>query len=188
MLETRAFLPFTRRLEQLGLPYMVTGGVAAISYGEPRYTNDIDILLRLSRDRIEELIAAFPEEEFYVPPAEVIRIELARSQKGHFNLIHHTSSFKADIYLQGRDPLDEWALERTMRESIGEESFALAPREYVIINKLDFYRIGDSDKHIRDIHAMLSNQPVLEYSDELEKWVVERGLTNIWSKVQESMR
>ena len=68
MPETRPYLPFTRRLEALGLSYMITGGIAAISYGEPRFTNDVDIVLRLSRDKVAELLAAFPSEQFYVPP------------------------------------------------------------------------------------------------------------------------
>ncbi len=187
MPETRVHLEFTRRLEKIGIPYMVTGGVAAISYGEPRYTNDVGIVARLARDRVPDLLAAFPETEFYAPPAEVIHIEIARGQKGHFNLIHFASSFKADIYLQGRDPLDAWALERAERETVGGESFALAPREYVIIGKLEFYRIDGSDKHIRDIHAILWNKPNLEYREDMEQWIVKRGLADVWAKVLKEM-
>jgi hypothetical protein len=40
-------LVFTRRLEAQGLRYMVTGSVAAMSYGEPRFTNDVDIVIVL---------------------------------------------------------------------------------------------------------------------------------------------
>src|SRR5690349_15965522 len=124
---------------------MVTGGVAAISYGEPRYTNDVDIVVRIPRTRVEEFLAAFPEQEFYVPPVEVLRIEIARGQRGNFNLIDFATGFKADIYLQGNDPLDEWAFEHAEREYVGNEAFTLAPREYVILNKLDFLRMGASE-------------------------------------------
>lgn len=31
-------------LERLGIPYFVTGSTASIVYGEPRLTNDIDIV------------------------------------------------------------------------------------------------------------------------------------------------
>ena len=33
------FLIFTRKFHELGIPYMVSGSVAAIFYGEPRLTN-----------------------------------------------------------------------------------------------------------------------------------------------------
>ena len=36
--------PFLEPLERLGLPYCVTGSVAASVYGEPRLTADIDIV------------------------------------------------------------------------------------------------------------------------------------------------
>jgi hypothetical protein len=32
-------------LERLRLPYLVTGSIATILYGEPRFTNDIDIVV-----------------------------------------------------------------------------------------------------------------------------------------------
>ena len=41
------FLIFTRKLNELNLRYMVTGSVAAIYYGEPRMTNDVDIVVFL---------------------------------------------------------------------------------------------------------------------------------------------
>jgi hypothetical protein len=37
---------FTTGLEHLGLRYFVTGSVATIFFGEPRFTNDIDIVGR----------------------------------------------------------------------------------------------------------------------------------------------
>ncbi len=37
-------------LEKLELRYFVTGSVAAIYYGEPRFTNDIDVVVDLPVD------------------------------------------------------------------------------------------------------------------------------------------
>ena len=44
------FLIFTRKLNELGLPYMVSGSVAAIYYGEPRMTNGVDISRMFASD------------------------------------------------------------------------------------------------------------------------------------------
>ena len=87
-----------------GFPYMVTGATAAILYGQPRVTNDLDVVLSLDDAGRTALLRAFPESEFYVPPESVIRAEQARSQRGHFNLIHRASGYKAGIYLAGTDP------------------------------------------------------------------------------------
>jgi hypothetical protein len=150
------FLVFTRKLNELGLRYMVSGSVAAIYYGEPRMTNDVDIIVFLRRDDVTGLIKAFPSEEFYCPPREVILLEMTREQRGHFNLIHHDSGFKADIYLTGRDELHVWGMPNAKRANLGEDHVMIAPPEYVILRKLQFYREGQSQKHLRDISRMLS--------------------------------
>jgi hypothetical protein len=52
-------------LEKAGIPYFITGAVAGIVYGEPRLTNDIDIVADVREDQLSELKKCFPEEEFY---------------------------------------------------------------------------------------------------------------------------
>jgi hypothetical protein len=76
-----------------------------MSYGEYRVTNDIDVVLTLVQSDIEKLAAAFPLEEFYCPPADVVHIEAAREEHGHFNVIHHETGFKADVYVAGKTRL-----------------------------------------------------------------------------------
>ncbi len=55
--------PFLEPLERLGLPYCVTGSVAASVYGEPRLTADMDVVLVLRVGDIAALRAAFPDAE-----------------------------------------------------------------------------------------------------------------------------
>ena len=149
------FRIFTRKLHQLGVPYMVSGSVAAIYYGEPRMTNDVDIIVFLKREDASRLEKAFPGDEFYCPPCEVIEIEAAREQRGHFNLIHHDTGFKADIYLMGRDELHEWGMARVQVAVLDGEPVRFAPPEYVMIRKLQFFKEGGSRKHLRDINRMV---------------------------------
>jgi len=148
--------PFLDPLERLGLPYCITGSVAASVYGEPRLTADIDVVLLLRLNDIAALRAAFPENAYYVPPDETLRLELARSSRGMFNLIHLASQFKSDVYLAGRDPLHAWALEHRRRIDLEGSGAWIAPPEYVIVRKLEFLREGGSDKHERDIRFMLA--------------------------------
>lgn len=76
-----------RPLVATGVPFMVTGGVAAIVYGEPRLTNDVDIVLGLAHADAERLVAAFSPDRYYVPPVDVIRVEVSRAEHGHFNVL-----------------------------------------------------------------------------------------------------
>lgn len=178
------FLIFTRKLEELGIRYMVSGSVAAIFYGEPRMTNDVDIIVHLHAADARKLEAAFPIDEFYCPPREVIEIEIARSQRGHFNLIHHETGFKADIY-PAYDSLHLWGLSRTRIAILEENRISLAPPEYVIIRKLQFFREGGSQKHLRDISRMLTSLGNEWNRKDLDSFIHEYHLDREWKQVME---
>lgn len=150
------FAPFLDPLERLGLPYCITGSVAASVYGEPRLTADIDVVLLLRPQDIALLRSGFPDADYYVPPEGTMREAIASSAHGMFNLVHHKSQFKADIYVAAGDPLHAWALEHRRRIDLPGGGAWIAPPEYVILRKLEFLREGGSDKHLRDIRFMLA--------------------------------
>lgn len=173
---------FVTRLEAIGAPYMVTGATAAIIYGQPRVTNDLDVVLGLSDAGRGALLASFSETEFYVPPESVIRAEQARLHRGHFNLIHHESGYKADIYLTGSDPLHAWAMERRRRIRWSEDlQLWVAPPEYVVLRKMEFFREGGSAKHPADIRAIREVTGVDEAA--LGPWIRQLGLLEVWQQM-----
>lgn len=172
--------PFLEPLELLGFPYCITGSVAASVYGEPRLTADIDVVLVLKVSDLGALQAAFPEPAYYVPPEETLRVELSRSTRGMFNVIHLASQFKADIYLAARDPLHAWALANRRRIDLEGSGAWIAPPEYVILRKLEYLREAGQDKHVRDIRFMLGVTEVDR--DFLEKEVTRLGVQTEWRK------
>ncbi|MBL9203682.1 MAG: hypothetical protein JNN01_01255 [Opitutaceae bacterium] len=174
---------FVGRLESTGAPYMITGATAAILYGQPRVTNDLDVVISLNDATRTALLSAFPESEFYVPPESVIRAEQARRQRGHFNLIHHESGYKADVYLTGSDPLHAWALPLRRRLSWdGNLTMTVAPPEYVVLRKLEFFREGQSAKHPVDIRAIREVTGVDETM--LAPWLERMGLGALWREIK----
>lgn len=178
---------FVERLEAVAAPYMVTGATAAILYGQPRVTNDLDVVLSLDDRARAALLRVFPEGDFYVPPESVIQAEQARALRGHFNLIHLESGFKADVYLVGADPLHAWALPRRRRlQWGGQAAIAVAPPEYVVLRKLEFFREGGSAKHPADIRAILDVTGLDEAL--FRPWVERLGLQSVWDAVQGGAR
>jgi hypothetical protein len=174
---------FIEPLERAGIPYAIVGSVASSIYGEPRVTNDVDVLIQLPRTEAAKLAGAFSPEDFYVPPAEVIEIELSRSHGGHINVIGLESMAKADFYpLNAREAA--WFEDRRQREVAGRRLWFARP-EAVIVHKLRFYREGGSEKHLRDIRSMLAVS-----GDEIDRALIERavlelGLAAEWRKVGE---
>jgi len=181
MQEHNLFKIFTEKLNKLNIPYMITGSVASIVYGEPRLTHDIDIVLILPQNKIEEFLKAFPNEEFYCPPIEILRIEAAKDNRGHCNILHHNTGFKADIYFAGRDEFQNWALKNTKTLEFMGENLRLAPIEYVIIKKLEYYKEGKSQKHLVDIKSIIVNSEE-DINWELLKQIIDKyGLNNEWN-------
>lgn len=176
---------FIDPLEENKIPYFVTGSVASIFYGEPRLTHDIDIVIHLDPKDVSRFVALFPLEHFYCPPDEVIRIEIQRRPFGHFNLIYHETGFKADIYPDAADPFHQWAFENRKRIELGTNlALWLAPPEYVIIRKLEYFREGGSEKHLEDIAKMLAQLGDDVDSDFLESEVEKRSLGKAWKRVR----
>ena len=179
------YLLFTMPLDAAGIRYMTTGSVAAMLYGEPRLTNDIDIVIELHRSFLQRFVDSFPFDSFYCPPVEVLAVESGRSRRGHFNLLHHDTGFKADIYLAGDDPLHDWGLARRRRVELqqGAEGIWVAPPEYVILRKLQYYAEGGSKKHVLDIRGILEISEESLNMAELEKWIQKLSLREPWSRI-----
>jgi hypothetical protein len=163
---------------------MVTGGLAAIIYGDPRLTNDVDVVLQIVPGDAEALVAAFPSEKYYVPPLETIREEAGRASNGHFNIIDLETVLRADVYCLGDDLLGRWAMARRGAVPIADGVVWLAPPEYVILLKLRYYREGGSDRHLRDIASMLRISGELLDRGALDGWIGRLGLEVEWRKAE----
>ncbi len=179
------FLIFIRPLNRLNIAYMVTGSAASMAYGVPRVTLDIDMVLELTTPQTALLPVAFPPDTFYCPSRDEIAVEAGRESRGHFSVIHTKTGFKADFYPVGDDPLHRWAMVRRRRVEMFGEPVMLAPPEYVIVRKLEYFREGGSDKHLRDIRGMLDVSGELIAGAEIESMIQERKLGAEWGRVKD---
>lgn len=173
-------------LEQLGLRYFVTGSVAAIYYGEPRFTNDIDVVVDLPEQRVPEFLAAFPPGEFYVSEEALRR---AVERRGMCNVIHVPTGLKIDVVVAADDLFNRNRFERARRVKPDDDVEAyFASAEDVILKKMDFFREGGSEKHLRDITGiMLVSGDQLDH-EYLEAWADQMGLETIWRTIKYLVR
>ena len=168
--------------ERLRIPYIVTGSVASMAYGEPRLTNDIDVVAGMGEAHVPGFLAAFPPGEYYLSE-EAVREGIRR--QGQFNIIHPASGLKVDVIIRSDTPFDRsrFARARTIRPS---ESYvaSFASAEDVIIKKMEYYREGGSDKHLRDITGILKVSG--EGIDEayIAEWADRLGLRPIWDTIK----
>ena len=156
--ELKKFFAYvTQALDDLGIPYMVVGGFAAIFYGEPRMTIDIDIVVDMERKHVEPLVKAFPLPDFYISKEGVLD---ALRRRYPFNIIQPATGAKVDMMPLPRDVYSRIAFRRRKRlviDESGHSVFVISPED-MIIAKLLAFKSTKSDKHFRDARGVLQIQ------------------------------
>lgn len=175
-----------RCFNDLEIPYFVTGSIASFLYGEPRLTQDIDIVADIQESHIPTLLRSFPATEFYIDGSSIRRAILAKSQ---FNIIHPSSGNKIDVIIPKGGAFDRGRFERrrAVRTPDGLIIQYSSPED-IIVSKLEFYREGRSDKHLRDIAGIIKisgEELDLGYIASVTQGM---GLWEIWEELLERTR
>ena len=169
--------------EELGLRYFITGSTATILYGEPRFTNDIDVVVDLSLTQVVDFCRRFPPEDFYVSEVAARQAVLGRSQ---FNVIHPAGALKIDIIVPESDTFNKSRFARVQRLPAAEDLIAcFASPEDAIIKKMDYYKQGGSEKHLRDITGVLKTSRGQIDRTYITHWAEQMGLGELWTSIQQ---
>lgn len=143
-----------RALEDLNVSWAVGGSVASTIYGEPRATNDVDIVATLQESQMAELKAKLGDA-FY---ADLQTMQTAARRRDSFNLIDERSFLKVDVFVPGSGPLGSGQLDRRRLLLLGDDVsiYVLGPED-TVLQKLRWYRLGGemSERQWRDIVAVL---------------------------------
>ena len=167
-------------LEQLRVPYVIGGSFASSLHGEPRSTNDVDVVADLDHATAKLLVEALGDA-FYADVAAAIE---AVEAVGSFNVIHIESAVKVDIFVAGTDPFDQERLRRrrpiTVHALDREASLYVDTAEDVIVRKLEWYRRGGetSERQWRDVLAVLRTQRSLD-EIHLRTWAERLGVADL---------
>ncbi len=155
-------------LDAMSVSWAVGGSLASAAHGEPRATNDVDVIATLSEQQARELGMRLGED-FYIDPdaaADAVR------RRGSFNVIDKRSFIKVDIFVPAGGPLGVGQLDRRLHLDIfpGMHAVPVLGPEDIVLQKLRWYALGGevSDRQWRDIVSVLRaasdeiDQPYLE--------------------------
>jgi hypothetical protein len=168
-------------LEAAGIPHMVVGSFASTVHGEPRTTRDLDLVIDPNLDQLNELVGALDPERFYVD-LDVARDALRR--RSMFNVIEIETGWKLDLVIRKARPFSiEEMQRRTITKILGMD-VPTATAEDTIIAKLEWAKLGASDRQLEDVAGILRVRgPDLDL-DYIERWVTELGLAELWRRVR----
>lgn len=165
-------------LDTAGLPYMFVGSMASTLHGPPRSTQDIDLVVALGRADVARLLAAFPEDRYYVSD-EAARDAAVR--RGSFNIIDLESGWKADIMVRRDRAFSLSELGRRIRAELLGVTTWVATAEDTILSKLEWSRLaGGSTRQLDDVRGLIRTQSGRLDLVYLEHWAAELGVQDLW--------
>lgn len=169
--------------ERLGIEYQLTGSQATIAHGEPRFTNDIDVVVDLRLKQMDVFAASFPAPEFYL---SIEAMREAIRQRQQFNIIHPASGLKIDVIILPDNDSARSQWQRSVRLPVagGYEADFISPED-VILRKMEYYAEGGSEKHLRDIAGVLKIQADKIDRAYLAEWATKLAVADIWHVVEQ---
>ena len=170
-------------LDRIGCERFTTGSVACMIYGEPRSTNDIDIVVRLDERQARSVAAAFTGDQWYV--SEAAALDAVR-HGGMFNIIHVPSGLKVDLIVASNSEFNAARFSRVRKIKIADDCVEpFSSPEDVILKKLEFFRDGKSTKHLRDIASIIATQgsETLDWTY-MQSWADRLGVSDELKQIQ----
>jgi hypothetical protein len=151
--ELEVLKELARRLDEIGIAYMVTGSTVGNFYAVPRMTRDIDIVVELSDRDIGKFVSAF-EKDYYLEPKTV---RDAVKTKGMFNLIHDKYLFKVDFVVRKDAPYRRKEFSRRKKVSVDGQDLYVVTSEDLILSKLEWAKDSKSEFQFRDVQNLLQS-------------------------------
>ena len=147
-------------LTTLQIPYMLSGSVAMNFYAEPRVTQDIDIVVEMQDYDVASFVKALEDKFYYFQ--ESIYTEIRR--KGMFNIIDFETGFKVDFIIRKNDLYEQVKFQNSRQVKYSDIDLRIINLEDLIISKLQWIQVLESDKQKNDIINLLDNEQLdLDY-------------------------
>ena len=164
--------------EKFSLPYHITGGVTTAYYGEPRMTQDIDVVVENEgiAAQLEAFLSALSASDF-IYSEDAVR--LAVEKRELFQLVDQVEALKIDVYPRELIPGE---LSRSERGEVFKGVFLpVVSRADAAASKLVWISKG-SHKSRRDLRHIVRTASADE-REMIDRLAGELGLTDLLAEV-----
>lgn len=164
-------------LETERIPYMLTGSLASSLYGEPRATNDIDLVIDPSPVALDLLVARLQRSGLYV---DLEAARAALGERGQFNALMLDT--KVDLIIRKAGPFATSAFERRRRVRGSDIDADVVSPEDLLLTKLAWAVETGSDRQLRDVEGMFAITENLDL-DYIATWASRLGVGDAWRRL-----
>ncbi len=171
-----------RAIEVASVPYMLTGSFASAYYGTPRSTQDIDFVIDPTEEQLRGFVGLLDQTKYYVELETTLESRNARLM---FNLLDLATGWTADFIFRKSRPFSDEEFRRRSRVQLHGLSLYIATLEDIVISKLEWAKIGQSQRQIADAAAMLRARWSALDKNHVEHWVEKLGLREQWAQARE---
>jgi hypothetical protein len=168
-------------LDRAGIEHMLAGSFASTFHGDPRTTNDIDMVIDCDRASLDRFVEQLDPGLFYVSPEAA---DEAWRRRGQFNVVILESGWKVDLILRKNRAFSREEFSRRQSAEVAGARVWLATAEDTIVAKLDWALAGESERQLRDVVGILevrAGELDLPY---IERWVRELDLVDLWQQAR----
>ncbi|MBU3934561.1 hypothetical protein KKC00_01185 [Patescibacteria group bacterium] len=175
--QEKLLIEIVKILDNLGIKYFITGGFAVSVWGRPRATFDIDIVVKIVEPQAEKLAKAWRNIS-RAGYADQDSIKDAIRNKSEFNFIDPGSNLKVDFWVkkEGNNP-PEFS-NRKLKKINGQKIYFISPED-LILSKLQWYKLSDSERHIEDVRSVFQISGKKLNKKYLDCWINKLGLSKI---------
>lgn len=170
-------------LHRRDIAYMLVGSFASNYLGASRTTYDLDFVIEASPDQLQGLVADLQADDYY---AELDAAMNALQNESLFNVIDTATGWKIDLIFRKSRAFDQEEFRRRLPARLDGIQLFVASAEDVVISKLEWSKLGGSQRQIEDVGRVLAVQWAALDQDYLRKWIAELQLQEQWKDAKRS--
>jgi hypothetical protein len=154
-------------LEDADVAYMVTGSFVSSVHGVPRATQDIDVIIEPTREQLIALMERFGEPAYDANEEDALDAFRRRSM---FSVIDRRGIWKIDFIVRKDRPFSRREFGRRMKVAILGVALYAATPEDILLAKLEWAKLGESERQIRDAAGIIRIQGAKLDVDYVDRW------------------
>jgi hypothetical protein len=163
---------------------MVTGSFASSVHGIPRATQDIDVIVEPTLDQLLALMKTLGEPVYDSDTEEALNALRRRSM---FSVIDRRGIWKIDFIVRKERPFSKREFGRRKKiDILGVSLYATTPED-LLLAKLEWAKLGESERQIRDAAGIIEIQGAKLDVDYVQNWVAALDIEDQWRAAREQL-